>query len=176
MMVGMSQGARVRRRQGRKPRATSTTSVLHGKRDLMVARQRLARIWRADCVDVGLRTLGHPGHSGKARLHWSQTHRVWGSFPPLGRSQNYWNAFGVDDPLQAESLEIAAEVNTAVKGHSPGLQGLFARQGKRGVILLHRGRFNIGNRGFTRDAVPGGLPRRDPGAGWRSLHCCGPFA
>src|SRR5947199_762754 len=109
-----SRGSRPVRSGSRGGDARVEIRVLRTAEALAAARARLATMWRRSSVCLGTRTLGYPGGRLDARIYWSQKHRIWASFPPLGRASKYWNALGVDDPHGAEILEITAEVSTPV--------------------------------------------------------------
>ena len=138
-------------RRSRRAGQQTEAKIVQRRKALAAARRKLAMIWKRSSVDLGPRLLGVPGGRIEAKLYWSPEHRIWASFPPLRGAGKYWNALGVDDPHSDGALEITAEVNTPVSGTARQLQGVFIRAGRRGLALVHRGRFNIGNRGFTKE-------------------------
>ena len=98
-----------------------------------------------------------PGHEIRFRprtvladVYWHPKLEVWGSLnagPPSG-GQRFWNVFGTQGPSLHQVLRITCEANPPHQGIEPKLGGVFARDERGKLFLLHRGFIGGGRKGM----------------------------
>lgn len=97
------------------------------------------------------RIVGHHGGSKLTTVFWRSDLRIWGAFElradePIPR---YWNVFGVQDPRDSRSLDIAVEINPPLSGTTRMTGGAFAMDTRtKEVIVVHRGKIGGGKWGI----------------------------
>jgi len=95
-------------------------------------------------------TIGYQGGSlAVNNLHADR--KIW--FMPKKIESRHWNAFGLAKKLNSStSNSITVEINIPLSGENGRIAGLFARDEKNSLYLLHRGKVGGGKRGVGKDA------------------------
>jgi flagellar hook-basal body complex protein FliE len=89
---------------------------------------------------------GDPGAGGnniKVDKYWSSKFEFWYAYVSLKERKNtHINLFGLTRPT-GKSCSATVEINFPVKGINRRLMGIFAKDDKDKVIVVHRGKFQI---------------------------------
>lgn len=89
--------------------------------------------------------VGYPGDSFEGEVSWSSELGIW---MLLGENADnrYWNAFGVEHPVEGKSLSITCEINVPFSGINRRIAGGFAEDDFGGIYLIHRGKIGGGKK------------------------------
>lgn len=110
--------------------------------------------------------IGFRGGAARELVHWSSPLAVWSVCTRV--SNRYWNAFGVDRPVEGSPLAITVEVNPPFAGVDRKMGGAVAVESSTGKrFLVHRGRIGGGRQGIGASLFwsrfRGGVSMREPG-------------
>lgn len=98
-------------------------------------------------VDEELKVkLGHQGASFPAKVFWSQKLGVW-KFSQIVKETRYWNAFGLEKPVESGVLSIASEINFPWDQIDRKTGGAFAEDHCGNGFVIHRGKIGGGKKG-----------------------------
>ena len=108
--------------------------------------------------------VGYQGGYVDTEVNWHQSIRMWSLLGVnSGEKQQFWCAFGVEDPAQTQSLDIAVEINPRYEGTDLVVGGAFAKDERGAVHFCHNGKIGGGREGVGKSAFfrhysdPGGL-------------------
>ena len=99
-----------------------------------------------------VRTVGFPGDNVKAEVTWHETVRIWSLLDDEAVKNRFWCCFGVQNPNEVKSLDIAVEINPRMEGTDLRVAGAFARDVHGMVHLCHNGKIGGGRRGIGKSA------------------------
>jgi hypothetical protein len=91
--------------------------------------------------------LGHLGASSASEVLWSESLGIWMSFGE-GDTQRFNHSFGVGKPLPGGVLAATGEINFPAGGIDRRTGGVFARDRKGQIYVVHRGKIGGGRRGI----------------------------
>lgn len=96
------------------------------------------------------RSVGYQGGNDEEEITWQAKADIWSV---AKESKNrFWCCFGVQNPKDLKSLDIAVEVNPRLRGTDLGVAGAFARDALGMVHLCHNGRIGGGQLGVGKTA------------------------
>ena len=99
-----------------------------------------------------VRTVGYRGGNVKAKVTWHETARMWSLLDDEVVKNRSWCCFGVQNPNEVTSLDIAVEINPRMEGTDLRGAGAFARDVHGMVHLCHNGKIGGGRRGIGKSA------------------------
>ena len=91
--------------------------------------------------------LGHIGASLASEVFWSENLGIWMSFGE-GDARRFNHGFGVGKPLPGGVLSATGEINFPTGGIDRRTGGVFARDRKGQIYVVHRGKIGGGRRGI----------------------------
>lgn len=91
--------------------------------------------------------LGHLGASSASQILWSERLGIWISYEK-GQDRLFNHAFGVGKPGPGSVLSATCEINFPVCGIDRRMGGVFARDRKGQVFVVHRGKIGGGRKGI----------------------------
>ena len=86
--------------------------------------------------------IGNQGGSQKADVFYSKKYDLWfylGDEKGDGEKKRYWNVFGREKPRENSNVSPVVEINPPLKGIYRRVAGVFAKDDKSDIFLLHRG-------------------------------------
>ena len=89
--------------------------------------------------------IGNQGGSQKADVFYSKNCDLWfylGDEKGDGEKKRYWNVFGIKRPNENSNNSPVVEINPPLKGIYRRVAGVFAKDDKSDIFLLHRGIIN----------------------------------
>ena len=100
--------------------------------------------------------IGNQGGSQKAEGFYSKKYNLWfylGDEKGDGGIKHYWNVFGIKRPNENLNFSQVVQINPPLKGIYRRVAGVFAKDDKSDIFLLHRGiigggRKSIGKKTF----------------------------
>ncbi len=95
--------------------------------------------------------IGNQGGSQKADVFYSKKYDLWfylGDEKGDGEKKRYWNVFGINRPKENSNVSIVVEINPPLKGIYRRVAGVFAKDDKSDIFLLHRGIIGGGREGI----------------------------
>ena len=100
--------------------------------------------------------IGNQGDSQKANVFYSKKYDLWfylGDEKGDGGKKRYWNVFGIKKPRENSNVSMVVQINPPLKGIYRRVAGVFAKDDKSDIFLLHRGiigggRKSIGKKTF----------------------------
>lgn len=101
----------------------------------------------------GTFTLGFPGgRADDCELHYNDD--IWHStFEITESTPRFWNGFGLSNELNtAKSNNISVEINIPMSGINRRVAGIFAKDDKNNLMLIHRGKVGGGREGIGKEA------------------------
>ncbi|MDO4878722.1 MAG: restriction endonuclease [Neisseria sp.] len=117
--------------------------------DKLAAAQTLfAQTLRGMLPQKAVCTIACLGGAFEAETAYSPELDLW--YAAQGQGRKYWNGFGVGAPSAGKKLPIAAEINFPSDGLNRAVAGVFADDGKGGILVLHRGKIRGGKDLFFR--------------------------
>jgi hypothetical protein len=121
--------------------------LLTDSRAVQAAMTQLSEQLASIATQSSRQQLGFRGGASQELVHWSSQLAVWGVCTKL--SNRYWNAFGVDRPVEGSPLAITVEVNPPFTGVDRKMAGAVAVESSTGKrFLVHRGRIGGGRQGI----------------------------
>lgn len=90
--------------------------------------------------------LGYKGGAVQSDVFWLESIGIWAAFQKL--ENRYWNAFGVEEPVDGENLDITCEINSPFTGIDRKISGAFAIDDEGGMYVLHSGKIGGGKKGI----------------------------
>ncbi len=90
--------------------------------------------------------IGYQGGTVQADVFWLESVSIWVAFQKI--ENRYWNAFGVEEPVDGENLDITCEINSPLIGINRRISGAFAMDNDGAMYLLHSGRIGGGRKGI----------------------------
>ena len=98
------------------------------------------------------RTVGFPGGHVEKEIYWHERAQVWSLLDTEETKNRFWCCFGVQNPNEVPSLDIAVEVNPRLEGTDLLVAGAFARDTQGVVHLCHNGKIGGGKPGVGKAA------------------------
>lgn len=95
--------------------------------------------------------IGNQGGSQKAEGFYSKKYNLWfylGDEKGDGGIKHYWNVFGIKRPNENPNVSIVVQINPPLKGIDRRVAGVFAKDDKSDIFLLHRGIIRGGKKTF----------------------------
>ena len=95
--------------------------------------------------------IGNQGGSQKADVFYSKKCDLWfylGDEKGDGEKKRYWNVFGIKRPNENSNNSPVVEINPPLKGIYRRVAGVFAKDDKSDIFLLHRGIIGGGRKGI----------------------------
>jgi hypothetical protein len=65
-----------------------------------------------------------------------------------GEKKRYWNVFGINKPQENPNVSMVVQINPPLKGIDRRVAGVFAKDDKSDIFLLHRGIIGGGRKGI----------------------------
>ena len=97
------------------------------------------------------RTVGYRGGNVEKEVTWHARAGIW-SLLDDSLENRFWCCFGVQNPKDVKSLDIAVEINPRLEGTDLRVAGAFARDVHGIVHLCHNGKIGGGRRGVGKSA------------------------
>ncbi len=110
---------------------------------------------RAALLDNGQQLQHRVGFRGKSDIEtitWHSSVHMWSLLKLNKGSKRFWCGFGVQNPKDIESLDIAVEVNPRLKGTDLRVGGAFTKDARGVVHLCHNGKIGGGKPGVGKTA------------------------
>ena len=98
------------------------------------------------------RTVGFRGGDVEREVTWHARAGMWSLLASDEAKNRFWCCFGVQNPKDVESLDIAVEINPRLEGTDLRGAGAFARDARGVIHLCHNGRIGGGKRGVGKTA------------------------
>ena len=98
------------------------------------------------------RTVGYPSGHVEKEVTWHAKEHVWSLLDSEETKSRFWCCFGVQNPKDVPSLDIAVEVNPRLEGTDLRVAGAFATDAHGVVHLCHNGRIGGGKPGVGKAA------------------------
>ena len=95
--------------------------------------------------------IGNQGGSQKADVFYSKKYDLWfylGDEKGDGEKKRYWNVFGINKPQENPNVSMVVQINPPLKGIDRRVDGVFAKDDKSDIFLLHRGIIGGGRKGI----------------------------
>lgn len=95
--------------------------------------------------------IGNQGGSQKAEGFYSKKYNLWfylGDEKGDGGKKRYWNVFGREKPRENSNVSPVVQINPPLKGIYRRVAGVFAKDDKSDIFLLHRGIIGGGRKGI----------------------------
>jgi len=93
--------------------------------------------------------IGYQGENCEAEVYYSEKFDIWAYFDEL--DNRYWNVFGVGRPVPNKNVSITCEINIPLKGYNRRIAGVFAKDERGNIFLLHNGKIGGGRLGVGRE-------------------------
>lgn len=90
--------------------------------------------------------VGFPGGSFEDYVHYSPELNMWIGFREA--DNRYWNGFGYGRPNELQGNSISGEINFPYENINRSIGGVFARENKGNILVLHRGKIGGGTSGI----------------------------
>ncbi len=91
--------------------------------------------------------LGYQGgNENNIILYYSTDYNFWYSFKKI--NNRYWNAFGLGKPKENKNTSILCEINFPLFDINRRISGVFVKNLKGDVFVLHRGKIGGGKKGI----------------------------
>lgn len=111
---------------------------------------------RATLLDNGSQLQRRVGFRGsgndKEMITWHSRVGMWSLLTLNKGSKRFWCCFGIQNPKDVESLDIAVEVNPRLKGTDLRVGGAFTKDARGVVHLCHNGKIGGGKPGVGKMA------------------------
>lgn len=110
---------------------------------------------RAALLDNGQKLkhrVGFRGDNVVETITWHSRVHMWSLVKRNKGSKRFWCGFGVQNPKDIESLDIAVEVNPRLKGTDLRVGGAFTKDARGVVHLCHNGKIGGGKPGVGKTA------------------------
>lgn len=98
------------------------------------------------------RTVGYRDGNVEREVTWHAKAGIWSLLDDESLENRFWCCFGVQDPQDAKSLDIAVEINPRLEGTDLLVAGAFARDIHGTVHLCHNGKIGGGRQGIGKSA------------------------
>ena len=98
------------------------------------------------------RTVGYRGGKVEAEVTWHASAGIWSLLDAGGVENRFWCCFGVQNPKDVKSLDIAVEINPRLEGTDLRVAGAFTRDVHGMVHLCHNGKIGGGKPGVGKSA------------------------
>ena len=95
-----------------------------------------------------VRTVGYQGGNVEAEVTWHERAGIWSLLDDKFMKNRFWCCFGVQNPNDVTSLDIAVEINPHLEGTTLRMAGAFARDVQGTVHLCHNGKIGGGRKGI----------------------------
>ncbi len=95
-------------------------------------------------------TIGYQGGSFRHTVYWYAHLHMWTILSPMLTVNQFWFAFGNQDPNLHRSLSITCEINIPREGFNRRIAGAFARDHQGNIYLTHSGNLRGGRQGVGR--------------------------
>ena len=95
--------------------------------------------------------IGNQGGSQKADVFYSKKYDLWfylGDEKGDGEKKRYWNVFGIKRPNENSNVSPVVQINPPLKRIYRRVAGVFAKDDKSDIFLLHRGIIGGGRKGI----------------------------
>ena len=131
-------------------------NTLQNENEIKDAQKKLeSKLEKIDVEKITVR-IGNQGGSQKADLFYSKKWDLWfylGDEKGDGEKKRYWNVFGREKPRENSNVSPVVQINPPLKGIYRRVAGVFAKDDKNDIFLLHRGiigggRKSIGKKTF----------------------------
>jgi len=121
--------------------------IIDDEETVRKCRKQFVRRLRS-CADEKIPVkLGHIGASSTSKILWSEHLGIWMSFGE-GKDRRFNHAFGTVKPLPDDVLSATCEINFPASGIDRRIGGVFARDRKGQIYVVHRGKIGGGRRGI----------------------------
>lgn len=98
------------------------------------------------------RTVGYHGGKDERKVTWHARAGIWSLLDDRELENRFWCCFGVQNPKEVKSLDIAVEINPRLEGTDLRVAGAFARDVRGMVHLCHNGKIGGGRQGIGKSA------------------------
>ena len=112
-------------------------------------------VLRATLLEGGtqiIATVGYQGNNVEAEVTWHEGAGFWSLLDDSLLKNRFWCCFGVQNPKDVRSLDIAVEINPRMNGTDLQVAGAFARDVHGMVHLCHNGKIGGGKPGVGKSA------------------------
>jgi len=96
--------------------------------------------------------IGYKGGNVEADISYSEKYNFWFYLSDIveggSGKKRYWNVFGMGRPNERSNVSITVEINSPLKGIYRKVAGVFAKDDKGNIFLLHRGIIGGGRKGI----------------------------
>ena len=96
--------------------------------------------------------VGNRGGFIDTEVRWHRAVQMWSLLKPDQAEGRFWCCFGVDNPREAASLDIAVEINPRHRRTDLLVAGAFAKDQRGAVHLCHNGKIGGGRKGVGKSA------------------------
>ena len=96
--------------------------------------------------------VGFRGGFVDTEVTWHRTVHMWSLLRPEEADRRFWCCFGVGNPRETASLDIAVEINPRHEGTDLLVGGAFAKDERGAVHLCHNGKMAGGRPGVGKSA------------------------
>jgi hypothetical protein len=120
-------------------------SSLESKQDIAQAQGEFENAFKLYVEDSYFVDIGYQGGHANRRVIWMPSLDLWAHFgdPPSekGPPNRYWNVFGIGRP--SGMVSIICEINPPKEARNNPPAGVFARDDRNNLLILHRGRLTV---------------------------------
>lgn len=96
--------------------------------------------------------VGYRGGFIDTEVTWHRAVQMWSLLKANQAEGRFWCCFGVEDPGQTGSLDIAVEINPRHEGTNLLVGGAFSKDERGNVHLCHNGKMGGGRKGVGKSA------------------------
>jgi len=126
--------------------------TLQNENEIKKAQKDLENVLKKITNKRSLVKIGYKGGSREEDVSYSKMYNMWFC---LGEElegdsgkKRYWNVFGLNEPKEKSNNSIIVEINPPLEGIYRRVAGVFAKDNKNRIFLLHRGRIGGGRKGI----------------------------
>ena len=117
-------------------------NTLQNENEIKDAQKKLESELEKIDVEIITVRIGNQGGSQKADVFYSKKCDLWfylGDEKGDGEKKRYWNVFGITKPNENLNVSPVVQINPPLKGIYRRVAGVYAKDDKGDIFLLHRG-------------------------------------
>lgn len=124
-------------------------SIIEDRHEIKRLQNKFAEKLRQNLPSKQKCLVGFPGGSYISETYFSEKHNFW--YTNKETNSRFWNAFGLGQPEISKSNSLVGEINFPYSGIDRRIGGVFAKDMKGNVVVLHRGKIGGGKKGVGKN-------------------------
>ena len=125
--------------------------VLESAKDILRARNTLKKAMKGAASEHGRLTLGTQGSTFVGHAYYLESFNLWTVFDD-GSHETLWNTYGLGNPFEGGPRDMVCHLTVPAEGINRRVGGVYARDGRGNIIIMHRGKIGGGREGLGKSS------------------------